>query len=314
MKIVITELIWPNGLELLEKYGDVEYDPSLWSDRATLLEKVKDADAIIVRNQTQVNEELLGAASNLKVVGRLGVGLDNIDIPATKKREVKVVFAKNANATSVAEYVFSAMFDASRNLSKANDDVHLGNWNRKQFTGSEICGKKLGLIGLGEIAQRVAKRAQAFGLDVLGYDPFVSKFDFVYNELGVKQVSLEELLSHSDFISMHVPLTKGTKDLIGAKEMEQMKSTAYLINSSRGGIINEADLLEAVTLSKIGGAYLDVIEQEPIKPTNPLLTNEKIILTPHIAGLTEEAQVRTSELVAEEVGKVLEGKQALCTV
>ncbi|MET3699437.1 D-3-phosphoglycerate dehydrogenase/(S)-sulfolactate dehydrogenase [Bacillus oleivorans] len=313
MKILITEMIWENGLHLLKQFGDVVYDPQLWQ-KDLLFEKIQDADALVVRNQTNVNEELLDQAPQLKVIGRLGVGMDNIDIPAAKAKNVRIVYAKNANATSVAEYVFAAMFDASRKLFQANSDVHKGNWNRKQFTGFEISGKTLGLIGLGEIAKRVAKRANSFGLHVVGYDPFVSKFDYVLNELNVQPVSLNELLTQSDFVSIHVPLTNETRNLLSIQNLQQMKSTAFIINTSRGGIINEQDLLAAAENQVISGAYLDVIETEPIHPENPLLSNEKIVLTPHIAGLTEESQLRTSELVAEEVGKVLEGKPVLCSI
>jgi D-3-phosphoglycerate dehydrogenase len=314
MKILISELIWPNGIEILEQFGEVEYDPTLWSNRDLLLEKVRHVDAIIVRNQTRVDKELLECCKALKVIGRLGVGLDNIDVQQAKQRDIPVVYAKNANANSVAEYVFSAMFDVCRRLSTASESVTEGIWDRKGFTGSEIYGKALGLVGLGEIAQRVAKRANAFGLKVYGYDPFISKYDFPYSELAVNQVTLEQLLIHSDFISIHVPFIPATKHLIAKEQFSKMKKNSFIINTSRGGIIHEDDLLDAVNKGEIGGAFLDVLENEPITMNNPLIGNRRIHITPHIAGLTEESQVRTSGLVAEEVGKVLQGQKALCTV
>lgn len=315
MKIIVTELIWPIGLRKLEEFAEtVDYDPDLWKDRKTLLIKVKDYDAIIVRNQTRVDEELLKAGSQLKVIGRLGVGLDNIDLQAAKQHNTEVVFARNANATSVAEYVIASMLEAKRPLFAASQDVKNGNWNRKKFTKGELYKKTLGLVGLGEIAQRTAKRAISFGMNIVGFDPFVTEYDYVISETGIQQRSFTQLLAESDFISVHVPLTPTTKDLFSYAEFELMKNFSFIINTSRGGVINERALLDAVKNSRIGGAFLDVLEQEPPQSGNPLFQCENIFITPHIAGLTEESQERTSLLVAEEVGKVLKGDQALCTV
>lgn len=315
MKIVISELNWSIGIELLEQKGwSVVYDPDLWKDRNRLAEELKDADALIVRNQTQVNAELLGSAKQLKVVGRLGVGLDNLDLTYCAERDLVVVFGKNANATSVAEYVISGMFSSVRLLQDASNDVKDGNWNRKKYTGNEIFGKTLGLVGIGEIGHRVAMRAKALGLKVIGYDPFVTPFDFPVMETGIDIVPFEELLQSADFISLHVPLTKQTKNLINAEALQQMKPTACVINSSRGGIINENDLNEALQQKQIAAAVLDVLEDEPPKPEHPLLHQDQCLVTPHIAGLTEESQVRTSKMVAEEVIRELEGQVSLCRV
>jgi D-3-phosphoglycerate dehydrogenase len=315
MKIVITELIWPIGIELLEqKKWTVIYHPELWKDQDKLSLELKDADALIVRNQTQVNAELLASANQIKVIGRLGVGLDNIDLKAASQKNVTVVFGKNANATSVAEYVISAMFSFNRLLDEGSRDVKSGNWNRKKFTGSEIYGKTLGLIGIGEIGHRVAKRAKALGLHVLGYDPYVTPFDFPVMESGIHLVRLEEILEQSDFISLHVPLTPATRNLINQELLSKMKSTACVINTSRGGIVNEDDLYIALQNNTISGAVLDVLEQEPPNKDHPLLHLDNCIITPHIAGLTEESQIRTSKMVAEEVIGELEGKVSLCRV
>ena len=314
MKILVTELIWPEGLKELESFGEVTYDPQLGQKPEELRELAASVDALIVRNQTQVDAALVEAAPSLKAVGRLGVGLDNIDLEVTRSRDILVVFARNANAVSVAEYVMVAMLECSRNLSAGNLDVRAGNWDRKRFTGTELYGKVLGLVGVGEIARRVARRADAFGMRVVGYDPFVAPYDYPVVEMGVELVSMDELLQAADFISLHVPLNKGTRDLFSFSAFEKMKSNAWLINTSRGGVVNEKDLARALDEDLIGGAVLDVLEEEPPAPDHPLFRHDRVILTPHVAGLTEEAQVNTSVLVAREIVKVLQGEPSLCVV
>jgi D-3-phosphoglycerate dehydrogenase/(S)-sulfolactate dehydrogenase len=315
MNIVISELIWPEGIAHLEQQGcAVRYDPGLWKDRQRLMRELQEADGFIVRNQTQVNVELLEAAPNLKVVGRLGVGLDNIDLKAAAAKGIPIVYGKNANATSVAEYVMSAIFSFARLLPEASADVRRGGWDRKRFTGTEISGKTLGLIGVGEISHRVAVRARTLGMRVIGYDPYVTAFDFPVTESGVQLTGLAEVISESDFISLHVPLTSHTRNLIDGDALRRMKRSAVVINSSRGGIVSEADLYAALKEGVIAGAVLDVLESEPPAPDHPLLTLGNCLITPHVAGLTEESQVRTSVMVANEVMKELEGSVSLCRV
>ncbi|WP_174612832.1 hydroxyacid dehydrogenase [Virgibacillus ihumii] len=316
MKILVTELMWYDGIEELKRNGhSVDYDKQLGRKRTELLDLVPSYDALIVRNETKVDPELLDAAKNTKVIGRLGVGLDNIDLEAAKARNMPVIPAVHANATSVAEYVMAAMMDASRPLNNADADVRKGNWNRKRFTGNELNGKTVGLVGLGEIGHRVAKRAKAFGMDVIGYDPFVTPFDHILAETGVRSVDeLNELLTESDFVSVHVPLTKATRHMINKENFPQMKSHAYVINSARGGIVHEQDLVSAVQSGKIAGAYLDVLETEPVEKDSALAQVDSIRLSPHIAGSTEEAQSRTAMLIAGEVMKVLNGGKSLCAV
>lgn len=314
MKVLVTELIWPEGLGQLEAFGDVEYDPTFWQKPEVLREKVESADAIIVRNQTRVDAFLLECGASLKAVGRLGAGLDNIDLEAAKSRGVPVVYARNANAVSVAEYVMAAVLLASRNLSAASEDVKSGGWDRRQFTGSEVHGKTLGLVGVGEISRRVARRASAFGMRVVGYDPYVAPYDYPAVELGVELLNLDALLAESDFISLHVPLTPGTRNLFSLDSFQKMKPDSWIINTSRGGVVNEMDLARALGEKLLGGAVLDVLEVEPPQKDNPLLGHERVILTPHIAGLTEEAQANISVLVAREVIKVLKGQPSLCVV
>jgi len=314
MNVLISEWMWPTGIEKLKEYAVVDYDPSLWADPERLREKIRQADALIVRNQTRVNADLLESADQLKVIGRLGVGLDNIDLAAAKKLHIPVVYARNANAAAVAEYVLAAMLETCRPLYLASRDVRQGRWDRRRHTGSELYGKTLGLVGMGEIAHRVAKRAISFGMKVLGCDPYVGAYDFAPAETGITSVTLAQLLSRSDFISIHVPLTAQTRYLISTREFQQMKPNAYLINTARGGIVDEIALLQAVQNGLIAGACLDVLEREPVDPDHPLLRCEHVVITPHVAGLTEESQLRTSLLIAEEVGKILRGETSLCTI
>ncbi|WP_347488854.1 hydroxyacid dehydrogenase [Desulfoscipio sp. XC116] len=312
MKSVITELNWDQGNKILSETGDIIYDPDLWK-KPELFQVIQDADALIVRNQTKVTRSLLESAPELKVIGRLGVGLDNIDLQAAKDSGVAVIYARNANAISVVEYVFTAMLTFARCPAEATADIKQGNWDRKQFTGTEIYGKRLGLIGIGEIGTRLAARAKAFGMDIVGYDPFLPPYEIAVADFGVRLSSLEEVISCSDFISLHVPLNKATRHLINEQTLNLVKPTAVIINSARGGVIDEKALYEALVSGKLAGAALDVLEQEP-PLGSPLLELDNIILTPHIAGLTEEAQVKTSVLVAEEVIKVLNGKPSSCLV
>lgn len=316
MKVLVTELMWEDGIEELKIMGfTVDYDKELWRDRIKLIELAPTYDALIVRNETKVDVELLSAAKNVKVIGRLGVGLDNIDLKAAKERSIPVIAAKHANATSVAEYVMAAMLDAYRPLADADADVRRGNWDRKFFTGYELNGKTLGLIGLGEIGHRVAKRADAFGMKTIGYDPFVTPYDHVLTETGVQLANtLDEVLAASDFVSVHVPLTKGTKHMINIGNLSRMKPHAYVINSARAGIVHEKDLVEAVQAGRIAGAYLDVLEKEPIQKDAPIAQVDAIRLSPHIAGLTDESQSRTAMLIAREVTSVLNGGKSLCAV
>lgn len=315
-KILVTELMWEDGRNDLEKKGyEVYYDLELSRKRDELLSLLPKYDAVIVRNETKVDKEFLDAAKKTQIIGRLGVGLDNIDLDGAKERNIPVISARNANATSVAEYVMACMLDASRPLNEADKDVKKGNWNRKHFTGTELNGRVLGLVGMGEIAHRVAKRAKVFGMDVIGYDPFVAPFDHVVQDTGIRQIEdVNELLKEADFISIHVPLTKETKHLLNGEAFELMKREACIINSARGGIIEETDIIKAVKENKISGAYLDVLEKEPIEKNSSYTSIDEIKLSPHIAGATEEAQSRTAMLIAAEIDKVINGGSSLCRV
>ncbi|QDR81866.1 hydroxyacid dehydrogenase [Sporomusa termitida] len=302
MDIIITEAMGAPGLEVLRKSGySVQYDPSLWSDVERLKAAVAKAKALIVRNQTKVNKELLYDLKNIKIIGRLGVGLDNIDLGTTAAHGIPVVTAKNANAVSVAEYVLAAILTISRPLLAASADVKAGGWNRKCFGGTEIQGKTLGLIGIGEIGHRTGIKAKALGLNVIGCDPRLTSYDIAPDLTGITLVSEEEVLRQSDFVSLHVPLLPSTSNLIDRAALARMKSTAYVINTSRGGVVNEEELYEALTHNQIAGAVLDVLHTEPPGAEHPLFSLPNCLMTPHVAGAAQEALNRTSLLIAAAV-------------
>ena len=307
MLVVVTETIDKKGLQLLEPLARVIYDPALWRS-PELPTYLKEADALIVRNQTKVTAALLEAAPQLKIVGRLGVGLDNIDLAAAKQRQVPVVFARGANATAVAEFVLGAMLASARRFGAATRHVLEGGWNREAFYGTELSGKTLGLVGLGDIGMRVALRARAFQMQILAYDPLLLPTSAAVVETGAKLVTLEETLAQADFISIHVPLIAQTRGLLGAERLALLKPSAVLINSSRGHIVDEPALSACLREGKIAGAVLDVFAQEPPGP-DLWQGLDNIILTPHVGGLTQEAQYRTAMMVCQAVGEVLEGKE-----
>lgn len=311
--IVISEVMDAVGLERLSASEEVHYDPLLWQSTDKLARWITQADAIIVRNQTAVTAALLSEAKTLKVVGRLGVGLDNIDLTAARAKDIAVVTAQGANAVAVAEYVFACLLRFTRDLETVGSSVRQGAWDRG-LGGTELFGKTLGLIGLGDIAQRIVLRAQTFGMRILAYDPWQLATRMVTMELGVSLVAWEELLQASDFISIHVPLTDQTRHLIDAEALAQMQPGAYLINTSRGGVVEEAALLDAIRQGTLAGAALDVRRQEPPPPDDDLRVTERILSTPHIAGLTKEAGRRTALMVAEDVLRILSGQLALGAV
>ncbi len=303
--IVISEFMDKNiALEVLDNL-DVQYDPTLVDDRAALLETVAEARAIIVRNRTQVDSELLEHAPNLKVVGRLGVGLDNIDLEACRSRNVVVCPATGANDVAVAEYTITAALILMRGAWTATDRMIDGEWPRTDLMGREISGKRLGLIGFGSIARQVAARAMALGMTVSAFDPYLAKDDPAWS--GVRASTLDDLAADCDVISVHVPLTDKTRYLIGVEFIGQMQTGAILINSARGGIVDESAAIEALREGQLGGAALDVFESEPLDGENgaTFAGVPNVLLTPHIAGITEEANQRVSLVTAQNVLKHL---------
>ncbi|QSO45605.1 hydroxyacid dehydrogenase [Alicyclobacillus mengziensis] len=307
MSIVISEHLWWPLPDWFDESYPVMYDTTLVENRDVLLRKVQEAKAIIVRNKTRVDRELLEIAPQLKVVGRLGVGLDNIDVPACRDHDVKVVAARGCNATSVAEYVMACLLHHTRFLDRCSQIVKSGVWDRSLGTGTELYGKTLGLVGIGDIGQRVASRARAFGMRILAFDPFVLASSAVVQDVGVELVSLEEVLTSSHFISVHVPLTRDTKSLIGMEQLHMMREASVLINTSRGGIIDENALSKVLVQRPTMAAYLDVREQEPPQQDEPLSQVPNATLTPHIAGITVESSARVAEFVLRQVANALSG-------
>jgi len=304
--IIVCEFITPAGLERLQASGqEVLYDPHLWKDRQALKAKLADATALIVRNQTQVNAELLAAASKLRVVGRLGVGLDNINQPDLKAKGVQLYFARGINAGSVAEYVMAALLHLARDISGAAKHVADGGWNRSAFGGFELMGKTLGLVGLGEVGLRVARRARAFGMRVVASDPMRLEWESAVEDLEIRLVSTAEVLQLAQFLSLHAPLTPQTKHLLRAETLATMPKGAYLINTARGELVQNEDLVAALQSGQLAGAVLDVTDPEPLPQGQVLRGVDKLWITPHIAGLTAEAQEAVGLRVAEGVLKVL---------
>lgn len=307
-KIVISEFM--DEAAIAEHLGGFEivYDPALVDQPERLAAEAADADALIVRNRTQVRGSLLDGAKKLVCVGRLGVGLDNIDVAACTMRDIDVFPATGANDVSVAEYVIGTAMVLLRCAYASTSEMAEGAWPRTALSsGREIFGKRLGLVGYGSIARETAKRALALGMKVVAYDPFVAADSDVWGE--VSPVSIADLLESADVVSLHVPLTKDTHGLIGAKAIASMKSDAILINAARGGVVDEAAVAEALKAGKLGGAALDVFDAEPLKgPAAKLFAGvPNLILTPHVAGVTAESNVRVSGVTAASVARRLKG-------
>ena len=306
MKILITEFMDESAVASLADQFETHHDATLVDRRAELLERLKDVDALIVRNRTQVNAEILAAAPNLKVVGRLGVGLDNIDMPACKARNVEVIPASGANALAVAEYVIATAMMLLRGAYLSSAAVGAGQWPRGPLSnGREIGGKVLGIVGFGDIGRLVARLAQGLGMCVVASDPMIDTAAPVWKETGVSFRTLDALLAESDVISLHVPLVAETRNLINTASLAMMKTDAVLINSARGGIVDETALAKALRAKKLGGAALDVFDDEPLKAGSPLADCPNLVLTPHIAGVTAEANIRVSSMIAERVAAQL---------
>jgi (S)-sulfolactate dehydrogenase len=300
-EIVISEFMDEAAVRTVLAGRDVLYDPTLVDNPTALAAVLRDARALIVRNRTQVRGALLENAPRLEAVGRLGVGLDNIDLPACKDRDIAVFPATGANDVSVAEYVITAMLVLLRRAWFATPDVVTGRWPRMTTIGREVSGKTLGLIGLGGIARETAVRARALGMSVIAYDPLLP-VDHAAWQLA-RAVGFETLLAESDVISLHVPLTPATRNMIGTAQLALLRPGSVLINAARGGVIDEVALIEALRSGRLGGAALDVFEHEPLDATRGAVFANlpNLLLTPHIAGVTEESNVRVSEVTARAV-------------
>jgi (S)-sulfolactate dehydrogenase len=305
-RIVITEVMDSPAVAQLAAVHDVLYDPLLVDQPARLLAEAPSADALVVRNRTQVRGELLAALSRCRVLGRLGVGLDNIDVPGCAARGMQVIPATGANALSVAEYVIGTTFMLLRGAYRSNAAVVAGAWPRQALSnGREAAGKTLGLVGFGSIGQHTARLAHAVGLRVQAFDALMPPADPIFAECGVVGVGLEALLATSDVISLHVPLLDSTRGLFDAIRIAAMKPGSVLINTARGGIVDESALVAALRSGHLGGAALDVFETEPLPPAPHLADCPNLLLTPHIAGVTFEANERVSTLIARKVLEAL---------
>ncbi|MEJ8824510.1 hydroxyacid dehydrogenase [Variovorax humicola] len=305
-KIVITEFMDLPAVASLRKGFNVVYDPSLVDDEDRLLVEVVDADAVVVRNRTQMRGALLDACKKAVVVGRLGVGLDNIDVAASATRGITVIPASGANSLAVAEYVIGTCMVLLRGVYQCGSEVANGAWPRVQLSnGREAAGKTLGLVGFGGIGQLTARLAQNVGMQVVAYDPMLPEDDKVWALTGVERVNLNDLLAQADAVSLHVPLTPETRNLLSAERIARMKSGAIVINTARGGIADELAIAAAIKTGALGGAAFDVFEPEPLRADNPWVGCRNVILTPHVAGVTAEANTRVSTMIAAEVAKAL---------
>jgi len=306
--IVITEFMEESTVHALSTDFDVVYDPGLVDRPSDLLAIVGGIRGLIVRNRTVVNDELLAAAPHLQVVGRLGVGLDNIDLDSCRTRSIQVKPAAGANADAVAEYVIAAVLALVRGAFLSTERVVAGTWPRTEMDGLEVAGRTLGLVGFGDVARRVAERASALGMRVWAHDPYLPADDPAWD--SAENVQLRRLISESDAVSIHVPLTSETAEFFGREAIDSMKSSAVLVNTARGGLVDEEALLDALRENRIRGAAIDVFDHEPVDRTYGQRFNgvPNLILTPHIAGVTEESNLRVSQMTAELVRSVLEGE------
>ena len=297
--ILITEFMDTKAIDRLSAAHPTTYAPELADSQDQIPALMSGVQALIVRNRTQVTKGLLTFAPDLKCVGRLGVGLDNIDLEACEALGVKVIPASGANNLSVAEYVVSNALALLRNAYQVNTEMLAGTWPRLACAGREVSGKTMGLIGYGAIARETAQRAAALGMNISAYDPFLQNDDPVWTTAHRK--TLTEVLQTSDVISLHVPLTDDTRHLINKKSLSQMKSGAVLINAARGGVVDEAALASSLENGQIAGAALDVFETEPLSKDSAAKFQglNNLILTPHIAGVTEESNIRVSSMIAD---------------
>lgn len=301
MKVLVADPIHDEGVKLLKEFAEVEV--ALGLSQSELLERVKGCKVLVVRSATQVTREVIDAGESLRVIARAGVGLDNIDVEAARAKGIKLVNAPEAPTIAVAELVFGFMLAWSRRLVEAHLSTSRGEWRKRELLGSELRGKTLGIVGTGRVGQAVGFRAKAFEMRLLAFD-VTKKKEFI-ERAGAKYVELDQLLRESDFVTLHVPLTPQTRHLIGERELGLMKPTAVLINTSRGGVVDEEALVKALREGKIAGACLDVYEREP-PVGSPLLSLPNVLLTPHLGASTQEAQRAAAVLIAKRIKEALE--------
>ncbi|MCC7165105.1 MAG: phosphoglycerate dehydrogenase [Anaerolineae bacterium] len=301
MQILVSDPIARQGIEILQSAARVDVHPQIGADMLQAV--IPDYDALIVRSRTQVSAPLIHAGTRLRVIGRAGVGTDNIDMDAASARGVAVVNSPTSVTISVAEHTLALMLAVARFIPQADASLKQGEWNKQKFMGTELNGKTLGIIGLGRIGTQVALRAHAFGMYVVAFDPYITRVRAMVCGARLAD-SLEELLGESDFVSIHTPLLPTTRGMFGRAELDKMKPNARLIFCARGGVVDERALLEALDQGRIVGAALDVFENEP-PGANPILHHPRIVVTPHLGAQTEDAQTKAAIEMAEQVVKIL---------
>ncbi|MEQ9619451.1 MAG: phosphoglycerate dehydrogenase [Deltaproteobacteria bacterium] len=300
MKVLITDGMAKEGLSILKSAKGLELDVRKSTPKEELMEIIGNYDAVIIRSATKLTSDLIEAGKNLKAIGRAGIGVDNVDVEAATRKGIVVMNTPEANAITTAEHTVTLMLSLARQIPQAHASLKAGKWERSKFKGIEIYGKTLGCIGLGNIGKLVAERAIGLKMNVIAYDPFLSKD--AAEKLGVELVSLDDLLKKADIITIHTPLTAETKDLIDKKSLEKTKDGLILINCARGGVVNEKDITEAIKSGKVAGAAFDVYVNEPPEEGNPILTLEdNVVFTPHLGASTGEAQTKVGVAIAEQI-------------
>lgn len=302
--VLICDQVNPVLNEILEKNGlQITYEPEITADQ--ILEKIENFEVIIVRSRTKITKDMIEKANKCQIIARVGVGLDNIDQAAAKEKNIRVINAVEGAMNAVAELVIGLMLSLAREIPRADREVRNGNWIKKELMGTELRGKYLGIVGLGNIGKRLGRLARALNMNIIGYDvvPIDEEFS---SEVGLMKADLGTLLSSSDYVSLHVPLLDSTKHLINAEKMSTMKNTSRIINTSRGGVIDEEALYEFLKDGKLGGAALDVFEVEPATSNN-LASLPNFISTPHMGAQTKEAQSLAANVIAEKIIQILRG-------
>lgn len=305
-KILVSDPIAKEGLAELAKEKDFQIDEKHNLPQEELKKIIKGYDALLVRSETKVTKDVIACADKLKIIGRAGVGVDNVDVEAASKKGIIVMNTPGGNTISTAEQTMTLLLGMARNLPQAVGSLKAGNWDRKKFTGTEVFGKILGIVGLGRIGTEVAKRANAFGMKVIAYDPYLTKEKA--EQLSIELVGLQTLFKRADFITVHTPLTQETKHIISYKQFAMMKDGVRVVNCARGGIIDEAALLAAIESKKVAAAALDVYEKEPPDMNNPLFKLDNVVTAPHLGAATEEAQLNVSADIAKQVADALLGR------
>ncbi len=299
MKVLVSDKLSPKGVEIFKKAGGIEVEVKTGLPPDELKSIIGEYDGLVIRSATKVTAEIVAAADKLKVVGRAGSGLDNVDVPAASKRGIVVMNTPGGNTITTAEHAVSMMLALSRKIPQATASMKSKKWEKSKFMGAEFYSKTLGVVGVGQIGSIVADRARGLRMNVIAYDPFLSSEGA--EKLGVELVTMDELLARSDYITIHVPKSNDTVNLINKELFSKMKDGVLLINCARGGIVNEQDLCDAIKSGKVAGAALDVFEKEPPDADNPLLDLDEVICTPHLGASTEEAQENVAVAVAEQM-------------